>query len=287
VGRLVFYDGPNFFAHRFPITPIFGMPPLYGVWAPPPMRYVYQLQQVAEVLLSQTIENAVRLNNGIMVINRSTGIKSESVQGLPGEVIVVDNPTGAGRPIEILTPPQFPAQVIELPKFLLDKMRQTMGFGEARGGQAQAGNVSANLFDSQVAQGQAITRLRSRMLAQSTEEIAQLAFYQMLRFLGDMQMSMLVDGDYQTIQWDSVDEKEEFDWEVMLDAASIRPMGVQQIRNMVLMLVKENLMDRGTALRMLQIPNWKEIAKNLAEQQQMAAMTAQATRGGAKPGGGG
>jgi len=278
VARLIFYDGPNFMGPRFPITPIFGMPPLYGVWSPPPMRYVFQLQQVAEIMLSQTVENAVRLNNGIMVINRTAGIKSETIQGLPGEVIVVDNP-GTGQPVSILTPPQFPSQMIDLPKFLMDKMRDTMGFGPNRQGQSQPGNISANLFDSAVAQGQSITRLRSRMLAQSIEEIAQLTFYQMLRFLGDMQMSLIADGEFDTVEWDAVAPDEQDKWDVTLDANSIKPMGIQSIRNLALLLKREGLIDPEHALKWLQVPEHKEIAAALQNMQQMQALIAQGSRG--------
>ncbi len=165
----------------FPIVPVWATPPWDSVWCPAPMKFTKSLQDNAERLMTQTFENAYRLNNGVVIINEVTGLTADTVGGLPGELLVIAANSPAGS-IEIKYPPPMPQQMTELPITYLKLQRELQGFSGARQGQTGAGNVSADLFESAVSQSQSITKLRARLFSYSVQKAAELAFYTMAKF---------------------------------------------------------------------------------------------------------
>lgn len=165
----------------FPIVPVWATPPWDSVWCPAPMKYTKSLQDNAEKLMTQTYENAYRLNNGVVIINQATGLTADSVGGLPGELLVIaaNSPSNA---IEIKYPPPMPQQMTQLPITYLQLQRELQGFSQARQGNPGQGNISQDLFESAVSQSQSITKLRARLFSYSVQKAAELAFYTMAKF---------------------------------------------------------------------------------------------------------
>ena len=166
----------------WPAIPVWSMPPWDTVWCPNPIRYSRSLQEAGERLMSQTEENARRLNNGMIVINAASDLTADSVGGLPGEILVIsaNSPQGA---IDIKYPPPMPAQMIQLPQTYFAFQKELQGFTQARQGNPGAGNVGTDLFESAVSQSQSITRLRARLFSYSVQKTATLVFYLMCKFM--------------------------------------------------------------------------------------------------------
>jgi hypothetical protein len=165
----------------WPAIPVWSMPPWDNVWCPPPSKYSRSLQEAGERMMSQTEENARRLNNGMIVINAASDLTADSVGGMPGEILVIsaNSPQNA---VEIKYPAPMPAQMIQLPQTYFAFQKELQGFTAARQGNPGAGNVGSDLFDSAVSQSQSITRLRSKLFSYSVQKAAELVFYTMCKF---------------------------------------------------------------------------------------------------------
>ena len=147
---------------RFPFIPIYALPPLTDFYPPPPARFSKDLQELAGRMLSQTYENAVRLNNGIWFIPEETGISTEAFGGLPGEVTTI-KPNS--RPPMQLWPQQMPQHMVQLPQYLLALQKELQGYSQSREGQPGQGNISPELFEASIYQSRTLTRCRERLLA--------------------------------------------------------------------------------------------------------------------------
>ena len=115
--NLILYDGPNPY-RKFPLVPIQMTPPLMGFWCPPPIRYSMPFQQLAETAQSQVYENVIRLNNGMVIINRGSGLNKDRIRGLPGELIEVDG-MNAKDAVFLLSPQALPDHMVRMPAELL------------------------------------------------------------------------------------------------------------------------------------------------------------------------
>ena len=164
----------------WPCVPVWAMPPWDTVWCPSPVKVTRQLQEAAEKLMTQTYENAYRQNNGILLLPEETGLTPDTVGGLPGEILMLA-PNSQREP-KFLNPPQFPAQMIQLPLQYLALQKELQGMSQSRQGNPGAGNISADLFDSAVSQSQSITKLKARLFSYSVEKIAELMMFCMVKF---------------------------------------------------------------------------------------------------------
>lgn len=275
--KIILFDGPNPY-RRFPVFPIHGNPPIMGFWATPPIRYVYQLQQLAETVVSQTIENIIRTNNVIIIINTASGMNKDMLRGLPGEIIEINNP-GGGNPVQIVAPAQLPDQMITYPDNLISRARQLFGFSDARQGQPGQGNISSNLFDAAVSQAQSITRARSRLLAGALQKVGELYFQTMCDLQPD---SFFPSTDYtgilKMIPWAAMTISQADDYEVMLDPASVSPISQATLRNFVPLLKNLQMIDNLTGLKWMGVPDAEGIANRLQAQQALDTMQALAQK---------
>src|SRR5207244_317055 len=73
---VILYDDAYQFLGPFPLIPVFSEPPTheFGVRIPA-VRGVRALAQAGNKMDSLVLENAIRLNNGIIVADTTTGIK--------------------------------------------------------------------------------------------------------------------------------------------------------------------------------------------------------------------
>lgn len=273
---VILFDDENPTPHGwFPLVTFRGLPALSGPWNPPPTRYSESLQRLAERMLTQVFENAVRLNNGIVTINEQSGITLDAFGGLPAEVHVVNANSGP-NPINIAYPPPMPPHMIELPKFLLEMQRNLQGFTPARMGEPGAGNIASSMFDMSIHQSQKLTRLRGRLMAESLQRLVEMVFYTMAKFyrttlIPEFSKNEQGQSEFQMTEWSDISESWN-DYELFLDEDSIKAVSGASMRMMVPMLYQLGLLPPREALEMLEIPGAEELAKKLELQQQAAVL---------------
>lgn len=270
---IILFDGENPVPKGlFPFVSCFGLPAIYGIFAPPPVKFTLGLQDLAQRMLSQVYENACRLNNGVWVIDQASEINTEDFGGMPAEIVEYAT---SGKPPEVKYPPPMPQQMTDLPDRLLDKQRKIQGYTEARQGNAPAGNVSAPLYDNAITQSQAMTRLRARMFAESIRSIAELVFLLMAKYFSSERFFSYVGPEgVDGYHWKGqIEDYEKF--KVFVDPGSVKPMSSAALRNLVPVLKQLGLIDPETALEWLQVPGADKIKERLeaaaatAAQQQM------------------
>lgn len=271
----VLSDGDNWCPlGMFPAVPFWSMPPLFGVWSIPAVRYSVTLQNVAERLMTQLFENAVRLNNGVWFIHSNTGIDAESFGGIPGEVVVI-NPNS--QIPEMRTPNAAPAHLMDFPAKLLERQKVLQGFTQARAGNPGAGNISADLFDESVLRSQGLTQLRGRLSYDSFQRMAELFFYTMCRFYTSTRRNFVRGdaGENESVIWEPLDRlmqgrPDAYDLEV--DESSIQPLSQAVLRRMVPELMKSKVISVRRGLQMLDFPHADEIAKEHEQELSLEAL---------------
>jgi hypothetical protein len=264
-------DGENPYPlGRFPIVPFHGMPSLGSFWAPPGIRYTRGLQFLAERMLTQTFENAVRLNNGIWFIHEDTGIIADDFGGIPAEIRVINR----GSPVpDVKWPNAMPQHMTQLPEMLLAKQKELLGMSGARSGQQGPGNISPDLADTSIIEGSRLTRLRMRILSESVQNLSELVFYTMARYYDDYRFPKFDNkGGTSFITWNSIATVYD-DYDIYLDPASVYAVSASSMRRLVLALLDKGHLPLKYALEMLDIPGHNEIAEAQEQQQQLAALT--------------
>jgi hypothetical protein len=258
----------------FPTVPFWSMPPMFGIWGVPAVRYSVTLQNVAERLMTGVFENAVRLNNGVWFIHSNTGIDAEAFGGIPGEVCVI-NPNS--QVPQCVFPSQMPAHFTQIPAGLLDRQKALQGFTPARSGNPGSGNLSPELYDESVLRSQGLTQLRGRLSAVSIQRFAELWFYTMARFYTQKRTNLIkTDEGRKPVEWKPLDygmqgRPDVFDVEI--DEASIQPLSNTVLRKMVPELMKSKVLSVRRGLNMLNFPHAEEIAKEHEQEMALEALS--------------
>lgn len=278
--KVKLYDGPQPFRY-FPFIPVQVHPPRNQFWAPPPARYVMQLVEIAQSLARQKVENAIRLNNGYIVINEAAGLNADSVLGLPGERIIVRGVDGVDKAFKIVTPPQFPDQLWNMDDALLNKMRITFGHDDTRQGKLPAGNVSSNLFDASLSRASGLTNIRARLMEPSVQLAAELLYTTMMRYQNATMFPLPNEssGAMDFVHWAGAHSDEFEDWELLVDPSSIKAMSSNMARQYALLLRNAGLLGVKDTLVSLGWPDADRIAAEVAQEQQMQLLSKESTRG--------
>jgi hypothetical protein len=268
-GGRVFFDGDNPYPRRsIPLVRVLGMPSLNSIYAPAPMKYTSSLQSLAERMLSQTFENAVRLNNGVWFIPSDCGITPEDFGGIPGEVRVYNSQ--AGKPtMEVAKP--FPPHMTQFPELLLKLQEKLQGFTQTRQGNPGAGNVGSDLFDAAVMQSQSLSRMRGKLMAESVQRIAEQFFYLMASYYKDDQFPDFSQG-FDMAKWPAIGPHSIDEFELHVDEASIAPLSQMAMQKLVPILKKEGMMSTKNALETLNIPGAAEEADAIEKEQSLQAL---------------
>jgi hypothetical protein len=272
---VVLFDGGNPIPLKIkPVVSVYGMPPLMNAFAPPPMKYTLDLQELAERMLTQVYENAVRINNAVVYIDEGTGIDPEEFGGVPGECHVI---TSGSKPPESTWPNAMPQHMMELPKSLLERAEKLRGMTPSRKGITQAGNISAPMQDSALLQSQSLTRLRSRFLADSFQRLSEIVFVFMARFYrSERTFPVFQYQKYEPVLWREVDTEDLDEYIIQIDENSIRPYSQTALRGMVPVMKQLGIIDPETAMELLDIPNKEQTIQRLKDQAQQAAQMDQA-----------
>jgi hypothetical protein len=268
--EILLADGENPYPlGRFPIIPFHGMPSLGSFWAPPGIRYTRGLQFLAERMLTQTFENAVRLNNGVWFIHEDTGISADDFGGIPAEIRVINR--GSQFP-EVRWPTAMPQHMTQLPEMLLAKQKELLGMQGARSGQQGHGNISPDLADTSILESSKLTRLRMRILAESVQNLSELVFYTMARYYDDYRFPKFDNkGGTDLITWSSIATAYD-DYDIYLDQASAYAVSASSMRRLVLALLEKGHVPLKFALEQLDIPGATEIAEQAEQQNQLNAL---------------
>jgi hypothetical protein len=270
--EIILADGENPYPlGRFPIIPFHGMPSLGSFWAPPGIRYTRGLQFLAERMLTQTFENAVRLNNGVWFIHEDTGITADDFGGIPAEIRVINR--GSQFP-DVKWPQPMPQHMTQIPQLLLDKQKELLGFSGARGGQQGNGNIGPDLMDASIIESSRLTRLRMRILSESVQDLAEMVFYTMARYYNDYRFPRFDNGrnEPDLITWSSIATTYD-NYDVYLDPASVYAVSASAMRRLVLALLDKGHLPLKFALEMLDIPGADEMAEAQEQSMQLAALT--------------
>lgn len=260
----------------FPTVPFWSMPPLFGVWGLPAVRYTVTLQNVSERLLTGVFENSVRLNNGVWFIKSSTGIDPEAFGGIPGEVVVI-NPQSEVP--QCVWPNAMPQHFMNVPTTLLDRQKAIQGFTPARSGNPGAGNISPELFDDSIMRAQGLTQLRGRLGYFSFDLLSKLFFYSMARFYTQKRINLIPstkeEGGMETVEWKPLDyamQGQPDNYDVTLDEASVQPLSQAVLRKMVPELMKNQILSTRRGLQMLNFPHAEEIAQEHEQEMALQAL---------------
>jgi len=251
----------------WPNVPVWSLPPWDSVWCPAPMKYTKPLQDAAEQQMTNTFENAKRLNNGMMVIHESTGLVANSVGGFPGEIQVVAAASQPGQGIEIKYPPPMPSQMTQLPQIWLGLQKELRGATQSRQGNMNPGNIGPDLFEAAVSQSQSGTRLTARLYAWSIQKVVELLFYTMSKSFND---PMVFRDKEKVVKWEPDSAADEY--EVQVPEGAIRPMSESALRSMVIELKKAGMMDTRHGLDLMDIPDSDEIADAIEKEMALAAL---------------
>ena len=261
---VILYDGPNPNPRGYSSELDAGLvrvilePTLDRFWGSGFVHQTAQLQLAADKLLSALVENAIRLNNGMVISTGNTGLDMETFASIPGQLVQI-NP---GSQLDIKYPSPMPADMVQAPWRMLDLQRRILGFQDARVGMPSRGNVSADLTETEISQGQSTTRLRARMLQAVIQRIAEMIFSRMCANYTTPRVIPAVDGEeFNPVEWKPVDNPEKY--AIYVDPASINIMSKTLLKRLGTMLFKLGAIDRKSLLETLGWPAWSEVAKRL------------------------
>jgi hypothetical protein len=271
---IILADGPNFIPRlpeddfgTFPFIGMWSMPHLDSMYGPPPVRYVKSPQDIAERMYTQLIENMIRTNNVQCWIPRDSNIDIDAYGGLPGEVQVYDG----DKPPTMSSPPQIPQHMTQIPELLLQKVARYSGTTPERQGQSGGGNISPELFDAAVFQGQTFVRMKARLLAESYQRLARMVFYTMARFKRQEDMLMPERKKQKSCSWLPIPDGAECDLE--LDAVTLQAMSQNMMKSLVMSLSKTGTLPLKFVFDTLGLPNSEELASDAQRQMELSALS--------------
>jgi len=266
---VILYDGPspNPRPDDFGLLRIVLEPTLDRFWGLGFVQQTDQLQLAANKLLSSLVENAIRLNNGVMIATGNTGLDLESFAGIPGQIINI-NP---GSHLTVSYPPPMPPDMVQAPWRMLDLQKRLLGYQDARAGIASGGNVSVDLTETEISQSQASTRLRSRLLYHQVQRLAEMIFSRMAHGYTTRRVIPATEGqEFSPVQWEPIDKPDEY--AVYVDPASFVVMSRTMLKRVGTLLYKLRAIDRRSLLESIGWPDWEETAKRLDKAEQLAAL---------------
>lgn len=252
---------------RFPLVPIYALPPLTDFYPPPPSRFTKDLQDLAGRMLTQTFENAVRINNYVWFIDESTGITTESFGGLPGEVQIIN---ANSRPPTLLAPTPMPQHMTQLPQMLLGLQKELQGYTDSRNGQPGAGNISPDLYEASLYQSKSLTRCRERLLAMSVRQIAEQMFDHMATYYTGQRSFPSMNENFETIPWLPLAESNKLG--LFIDPTSLTPISKSALRTMAMPMRQAGALDLLSFLKALDYPDAENVAAKMDREMQLAAI---------------
>ena len=272
--NVVLYDDVNpYWGDGFPLIRVTLQPTVHGFWPRQSLvSEVQELQRGSDKNESLVLENALRMNKGIWIIDANAGINARTFADVPGQVVL----KRPGSEVRSEYPRPMPPEMIQQGERLRAKMREILGFQPSRQGQQGQGNVSAELTETEISQSLGLTRLRSRLLLKSVTRLTQMIFMRMAQFYTTPRLLPYVqDEEWQPITWMPLLEWQRY--AVHVDPNSFQVQSKTMLKRLMLALARMQRIPNEDLLRFLEIPQYKEIAERLSKEQQ--AMAAAKGRG--------
>lgn len=257
-GKILF-DGPNPNpGGDFGLVRVILEPALSRFWSQGFTHQTGQLQLSANKLLSSIVENAIRLNNGVIVATGNTGLDWESFAGIPAQILRI-NP---GSQLDIKYPNPMPPDMVQAPWRMLDLQRRILGFSDARTGVPGRGNVSSDLTETEIAQSQSITRLRARLMYDSIKRLAEMIFARMAYgYTTTRVIPSVSENQFDQIEWEPLEHPQNYS--LYVDPASFTVMSRTMLRRLSTLLFKLKAIDRKALLETIGWPDAMETATRL------------------------
>jgi hypothetical protein len=267
-------DGPNYVPRlpdddfsTFPFVGVWSLPHPKHYFGAPPVRYGKGPQDIAERMYTQLIENLIRLNNGQAWIPEESGIDIDAYGGLPGEVQVYRG----DKPPTITWPAPIPQHMTQVPELLLQKVARYIGWTPERQGQVSPGNISPELFDASVFQSQSMLRMKARLLSETYQRVALMAFHMMCKYKRFTdQIRPARTEKQQPAVWTPLPEEAEVDME--LDETSVDSLSSTMMKQLAVALGKTGQVPSKYVLETLGVPNSAEIADEATRQLELSAI---------------
>ena len=265
--NVVLFDGPNPYYGRFPIIRVtLVLSPGY-FWPPQsPVQGVVELQKASNKMESQTVENAIRLNNGTVIADANSGINPSNYARIPGQPIL----TKQGTKATIVYPPPMPPDMVNAGERMRGILRSQMGFTPSRIGTGQRGNVSAELNETEISQAMSLSRLRGRLLHMAVQKLAQMILERMVQFYTTVRRMPYIAGSrWEKVTWNPVDHNAMY--KALVDPASFQVKSKVMMQRLYLALAKLGKISSQDLLEMLELPNAEQMAQRLNQELELAA----------------
>lgn len=264
---VVLFDGPNPYYGRFPIIRV-TLVPSPGDFYPPesPVSGVLELQKAANKMESQTVENAIRLNNGTVIADANSGINPSNYARIPGQPIL----TKQGAKATIVYPPPMPSDMVNAGERMRGILRGQMGFTPSRVGTGQRGNVSAELNETEISQAMSLSRLRGRLLHMAVQKLAQMILERMCQFYTTVRrMPYISASKWEVVSWKPVSHN--MMYLAQVDPASFQVKSKVMMQRLYLALAKMGKISSEDLLKMLELPDAEAMAQRLNQELELAA----------------
>jgi hypothetical protein len=258
---VILYDGPNVNPNGdFGILRVSLEPTLGRFWGSGFIQQTGELQLAADKLMSNIVENSIRLNNGIIKATANTGVDWESFTSMPGQIVQI-NPNSD---FNIIYPQPMPPDMVQAPWRMLDMQRRILGFHENRLGQGQAGNTSAELTETEISQSLGPTRLRAKLLYFTVKRLAEMIFARMAYGYTTERVIPAVEGEsFKPVVWEPLTDPARY--YTYVDPASFQIMSQTMLKRLSLALLKAGAIDTQSALETIGWPDWEMVSERMAK----------------------
>lgn len=274
---VVLYDDKNPYLGRFPVVRVLLQPSPNAFW--PQTSLVSELldaQRAANKFESQVYENAIRLNQGIVVADANSGIDPMKFASLPGQVLLKQ----PGSTVKIEYPSAMPPDMIQAGPRMRQYIREMLGFTPARTGLGTRGNVSPELTETEISQAMGLSRLHGRLLFQSIQKTVEMIFLRMAQFYTvPRHIPYINDDRWEPVPWQPIADARAY--AIHVDPSSFQVKSKTMMQRLYLLLAKMNKIPDEDLLLNLDVPNAREIAEK-NKQQLMLMAQAHALKKGKK-----
>ncbi len=271
---VVLYDDQYEFLGPFPIIRVLAEPDTHSFWLDKsPLDGVKALFQAANKMESLVVENAIRLNSGLVIADADSGLKPGQLANMPGQVLL----KRSGTQVQVVPPPQFPESFTKIGQMFRDMGARVLGWSQARLGAGNRGNVSAELTETEISQAMGLTRLRARLLHHACSKLVTQMFLRMAQYYTlPRAMPMVSSASWHTVDWTPVLKPE--DYAVHVDPASFMLRSKTMLQRLTLQLSKMKLVSPEYTLKTLEMPDAVEEAKKGQQAQQLAVAAHEAAK---------
>lgn len=269
--RRVLYNDDSPYHHAPILQSVTLQPRVHGYW---PRRSI--LSQYADIVKaankadSLVVENMLRCNIGLFFADADCGIDPKTWAPVPGLFTLVK----PGSKVQDTKGTPMDPQAIQMGERLRGYVRHNFGYPQSRQGSGTAGNVSAELTETEISQAMGLTRLRGRLLYQSVQKLVEMIFARMAQFYTvPRHLPYIEGGELKAIKWEPITDPSTYAVHVDPSSFQLKSKTLQQ--RLYLALAKMNKFPTGRLLKALEIPDAAKIGEELKQELMLQALARQ------------